>query len=1781
MSNSSRVHSPLPALAAFLLALMAGSTSLHAYGSDPHRGHRGESEEQRERDEARHRQKRSKVADPKAEAEPLAKPTDQPEGALAHFLKRRQPVTTREQGRGLDYSLYAAAMEHSKLMPLVSSARPGRPGQGDPNAPDATNAVPWTAIGPGNIGGRTLSWVFDPTTPSTMYTGTAGGGVWKTTNGGTTWTPVGDLLANLAIASLAIAPGGTTLYAGTGEGAFNVDGIRGAGIFKSTDSGATWSQLTSTANSNFYYVNDIVISPNSASTLYAATRTGVWRSLDAGVTWTQFVETTGHVGGCFDLVVKPATSPDTVFAACGSFYSASFSKPTAAVYRNTNANGAGTFVSVLSNTGMARTSLAIAPSATNTIYAVAACSSPASGFTCNFEDGLRAVYRSTDGGGTWTTQYDAQSSTTNVASLLLSNIRQKNCLGGSTYGQGWYDNVVAVDPTNANVLWVGGIDLSRSDDAGVSWGVMSYWWIGTSFFPYAHADHHFIAYHPNYNGTTETRFYNGNDGGVTVTSNPNATKGTTATDICPSTSAQLKGATFASLNNGYQVTQYYDGTVYPDGSTYFGGAQDNGTTKGTTAGGPATWTSILGGDGGYVAVDSSNTNIQYGEFTNISIYKSTNGGANFAASTSGISDARGGQFINPFTIDPNTPANLWTSGAQLWRTTNNATSWTAASTTTMLTHNSACAVSASPSEQFTSHAVAVGNSNRVLAGTDCGYIFRNTAALSATSATVWASAQPATGYVDAIAFDPSNELIAYAVYGTFGVGHIWKTTDGGATWSNISGAGGTALPDAPAHSVAVDPDNGSKIFVGTDIGVYVTTDGGANWARENTGFANVSTERLLIRKAGAVKEIYAFTHGRSAWKADISNLLATSTTTVASSANPSVFSQSVTFTATVSGASGTPTGNVTFFDGASSLGTSVLSGGSAALAINGLAVGSHNITASYGGNATYGSSTSTTLVQVVNPAATTTSIASDTPDPSVTGQSVTVSASVAGNSPATLAPSSGTINVTAPTSGGCSIVLPATSCAMSFTAAGATTITATFAATTSYATSNTTTGHTVNKADTSTGLGLSTSTSVFGQSVTLTATVAATAPGSGTPTGTVTFFDGATNLGTGTLSSGVATLSTSALAIGAHSLTATYGADTNFNGSTSSAQTLTVSKASTTTGLGLSSSTSVFGQSVTLTATVAAVAPGSGTPTGTVTFFDGATNLGTGTLSAGVATLSTSALAIGAHSLTATYGADTNFNGSTSSAQTLTVGKAGTGTALGVAPSSSSFGQTVTLTATVTATAPGSGTPTGTVTFFDGATNIGSGTLNGAGVATMTKSNFTVGTHASLTAVFGGDGNFNGSTSSAQSLTVGQASSSTALGVSPSSSTFGQTVTLTATVTSAGGTPTGTVTFFDGATNIGTGTLNGSGVASMTKSNFTLGTHASLTAAFGGDTNFSGSTSPAQSLTVNQAGSTTTLGIAPSSSTFGQSVTFTATVVATSGTATGTVTFKEGVATLGTGTLNGSGIATFSTSSLAVGSHSITASYGGDANVLGSTSGAQTATVALASSSTALTLSASSVTVGSSVTLTATVGGSVGTPIGTVTFFDGGTTLGTGSLNGAGVATLSTSALTVGNHSLTASYGGSAVYAVSTSTAKSLDVTGGVDLSVTIGNVLSYLIAGSTVTYTLDVANAGPLGATNALLSNGVATGLTAMTWTCATLSGATCPNASGSGAISEFVTLGAGQSLRYTITATVSAAAGDTVNNSVGIEANSGDFELDAANNSSTDSDPVRGVPMFSDGFE
>jgi hypothetical protein len=340
---------------------------------------------------------------------------------------------------------------------------------------------------------------------------------------------------------------------------------------------------------------------------------------------------------------------------------------------------------------------------------------------------------------------------------------------------------------------------------------------------------------------------------------------------------------------------------------------------------------------------------------------------------------------------------------------------------------------------------------------------------------------------------------------------------------------------------------------------------------------------------------------------------------------------------------------------------------------------------------------------------------------------------------------------------------------------------------------------------TTTGLASSVNPSVYGQLVTFTATVTVDSPGTGTPTGTVTFKDGSSILATTTLdASAIATFSFSVLGVANHSITAVYNGDTNFSGSTSAALAQTVNQASTTTTVALSVNPSVYGQAVTFTTTVTADSPGAGTPTGTVTFKDGTIVLATGTLNASaVATFSTSALGVGNHSITAVYNGDLNFSGSTAAALAEVVNHASTTTRLTSSRNPSVYGQAVTFTTTVTAVSPGTGTPSGTVTFKDGTTVLATATLDASGRATFSTSALGVGNH-SITAVYGGNTSYKASTSAALTQRVKRGNTMTTLAPSAANhSVYPQAVTLTATVSpvSPGArTPTGTASSKDGAT---------------------------------------------------------------------------------------------------------------------------------------------------------------------------------------------------------------------------------------------------------------------------------------------------------------------------------------------------------------------------------------------
>jgi hypothetical protein len=472
-----------------------------------------------------------------------------------------------------------------------------------------------------------------------------------------------------------------------------------------------------------------------------------------------------------------------------------------------------------------------------------------------------------------------------------------------------------------------------------------------------------------------------------------------------------------------------------------------------------------------------------------------------------------------------------------------------------------------------------------------------------------------------------------------------------------------------------------------------------------------------------------------------------------------------------------------------------------------------------------------------------------------------------------------------------------------------------------------------------------------------------------------------------------------------------------------------------------------YGQTVTLNVSVKQD-PNStqGTPTGTVSFtdtFQGTTSpLGTTqTLnSSGNASLQLTTLAVGTHVITANYSGDTYYSASSSNPlsqviqEQVTVTVANTG---GGNPSA--YGASVTFTATVSVSG---GIPvSGTVSFYNAATFIGSSTLSG-NVAVYSTATLPVGSN-SITASYTDSNNV--SSTSSPLVQVVEQNTATAITSSVNPVIHGMPVTFTAVVTAAGTvTPTGTVTFYDGTVQIGTATLAAAGTtsaaATFQTSTLAAGTH-SITAAYGGDSKDFASTSAALSETVNIASSTTALAASANPAIAGKPLTLTATVSTNGGTAAGTVNFYNGTTLLGAGTLNGAGAATFTSSTLPVGSYSITAAYQGNANDTASTSAALSLTVIQATTSTKLVSSNPSVQVTASVTFTATVSGNGGTPTGSVTFMDGSNTLGSVAVNGTGVAAYTTASLAVGSHNITAVYGGDANDASSTSTVVTENVT--------------------------------------------------------------------------------------------------------------------------------------------
>ncbi|MBI5865930.1 MAG: hypothetical protein HZB38_15785 [Planctomycetes bacterium] len=641
----------------------------------------------------------------------------------------------------------------------------------------------WQELGPapitnGQYTGRVSAIAVSPTDANLFYAAGADGGVWRTSDGGVNWTPLTDTLPTTAIGALAIDPANPqVIYAGSGEANFANHSCYGLGVFKSLDGGTTWQQLAESTFAGRCFAK-LLVSPANSQTLLAAVTiaggfptlaaakghpqrngpVGVFRSVDGGATWTQLLSGLPNLSAT-DLAFDP-TNPNIVYACIGHIFGSTQN----GVYKSLDGGDTWTrLFGGLPTNGIGRVTIGVCPSAPQRVYALIAIASDAAGGGAS----TFGAYRTDNGGDLWSPL------------STLGNIQ-------ATYG--WYLSVVSVSPTNADTVFMGGLDLRRSTNAGSSWSTVT---------P-PHVDMHALAW------DAAGRLLVGDDGGV-------------------SRSATL-GSTWTSHNAGLGTTQLYAGlSTHPtDPLVFFAGLQDNGTNRRNTN--TRNWTNVIGGDGGWTQVDQTNPNIVLGEYQGAgTLYRSTNGGSSFASASSGISTGDRVAFFAPFRFDPNVSTRLLYATQRIYQSTNSGSSWAAISGDVTL---GAGAVR--------SLAIAPSNSSVVYIATNDGLVRRSTN--GGASFTTRLTGNPGWPRVTReITVDRTNDQTVYLAGAVFGVPHVRRSTDGGATWSVLDGD----LPDLPVNVIEVDARFPTPVlYAGTDAGVYRSFDGGQNWRRILGGMPN-------------------------------------------------------------------------------------------------------------------------------------------------------------------------------------------------------------------------------------------------------------------------------------------------------------------------------------------------------------------------------------------------------------------------------------------------------------------------------------------------------------------------------------------------------------------------------------------------------------------------------------------------------------------------------------------------------------------------------------------------------------------------------------------------------------------------------------------------------------------------------------------------------------------------------------------------------------------------------
>ena len=672
------------------------------------------------------------------------------------------------------------------------------------------NAVTWSWIGPGNIGGRMRSVIIDPTTPDKIFVGGVSGGIWRSDNGGSSWIPVADEMSNLAVTGM-VAMFGTapeTFFAGTGEGGFfkqktntKNSPVPGAGVFRSTDGGDTWMHLERTSGTAWSEVNDLALSPDE-SILLAATGGGIYRSTDRGETWTR----TYNGKAVLDLEFAPDSS-QIVLAGRGDG-GALYSLDNGLTWARASGFAP----------DRARVKLAWGPAngGERKVYAAVTYSAAADGT----DDDRIEIYRSADLGRT----YSLVNGNTFITTLAN------------------YTGALWVDPTNENTIVVGGQQLYRSTNGGVSF---------TPITGSAHWDNHVLCQDPNFNGSSNKTVYVGTDGGLYK-----------ALDIYTVGSS----SDWIGLNNGLGITQFYGIAVNTPG-TLIGGTQDNGTPRYT--GDPDTWGFTAGGDGGFCSPDFQDSHYFYDEYQVAWVFRSSNEGLSATDIWFGISDAGDGHrtnFVAPIALDPNDSDRLLVGTVQLWRTNNarSSATWEVIKKSTCQTDEDLGPTEPghfeiSPRCGISTIAIAQGNSDTIWVGQNNGEIWRTTNGTSTRP--IWKRMDLPSmpkRWVSKIKLDPNNSDNVYVTFMGYESGNLW-THLGGSGWISATGT-----PSVSATAIELGPEPG-HIFLGTDIGLFESFDYGETQTLV-TDLPGVPIADLAWQNTTPNPVLFVATHGRGVYK---------------------------------------------------------------------------------------------------------------------------------------------------------------------------------------------------------------------------------------------------------------------------------------------------------------------------------------------------------------------------------------------------------------------------------------------------------------------------------------------------------------------------------------------------------------------------------------------------------------------------------------------------------------------------------------------------------------------------------------------------------------------------------------------------------------------------------------------------------------------------------------------------------------------------------------------------